>query len=643
MPKNKSASLKKLDRLTSGNGHFLDKEGNVVLLRGVNVSGSSKIPVIPDGTTALDQTKSLINHRDVSFVGRPFSMLEASEHFDRLKKWGFNFLRFLVTWEAIEHSGIGIYDEEYLDYIVKMVALAEKKGIYLFLDPHQDVWSRMTGGDGAPGWTLETVGFDIKKLISSDSVILHHAKGSNYRRMSWPLNYQKYPTATMFSLFFGGEVFAPNFKIEGKNIQNYLQDAYISAMTILSKRVSKFKNVVGIDTLNEPSPGFIRRKDLKHYEGIGSGVVEATNPFQEMCLSEGIPVSVSRSLQLGFFRLPFGSVDLNGDSVSIWKTGSSCVWKNHGVWAYDPNGAPMLLKPNYFSKVNGKQVDFFQDFMKPFVKKFKTNIQKVQKQFFIFMESDPTKLELEWNEPEKKGYAGVVNATHWYDVVLLFTKRYFDWFGLHSFLRKPVFGKQKVLEAYLESIKMIRDMSMENMNSCPTVIGETGIPMDMEDRIAFKKQDYRLIEKAMDRILTSIERNFVNVTLWNYTPDNTHEFGDRWNEEDLSIYSKDTNSTYCPDHGRGTRAFSRPYPVSTTGIPKSVFFDMNKSLFKYSFESKGDSIGKCTIFLPEIHYKNGIAVTLSSGSYTYDKQNSLFHFVGEKAVKLNGITIIRKV
>jgi hypothetical protein len=84
-------------------------------------------------------------------VRRPFPLDEADEHFGRLASWGFTFLRFLVTWEAIEHEGPGIYDEEYLDYVHRVVQRAQQHGISLFIDPHQDMWSRFSGGDGAPG------------------------------------------------------------------------------------------------------------------------------------------------------------------------------------------------------------------------------------------------------------------------------------------------------------------------------------------------------------------------------------------------------------------------------------------------------------------------------------------------------------
>src|SRR5215207_3070960 len=95
--------------------YFKDEHGRSLLLRGVNLGGSSKVPYIPDGATHV--STGFFNHREVSFVGRPFPLKEADEHFARLKAWGLTFIRFLVTWEAIEHAGPGQYDTEYLDYI----------------------------------------------------------------------------------------------------------------------------------------------------------------------------------------------------------------------------------------------------------------------------------------------------------------------------------------------------------------------------------------------------------------------------------------------------------------------------------------------------------------------------------------------
>ena len=134
--------------LGAHDGWFRDAYGRCVLLRGVNLGGSSKLPAVPDGATHLPE--SLDPTRTISFIGRPFPLEQADEHFGRLRAWGFNVLRLLTTWEAIEHAGPGRYDTAYLDWFAELVRLAGEYGFFVFIDPHQDVWGRWSGGDGAP-------------------------------------------------------------------------------------------------------------------------------------------------------------------------------------------------------------------------------------------------------------------------------------------------------------------------------------------------------------------------------------------------------------------------------------------------------------------------------------------------------------
>jgi hypothetical protein len=131
---------------------FYDEHGRTLLMRGINLCGNSKLPTSPPGSTHLNE--GFFDHQNVSFVGRPFPLNEAKEHFARLRTWGLTLARLLVPWEALgsyvffhgegkthswlEHAGPGIYDDKYIEYLVKILDVAQEFGIKCFIDPHQD-------------------------------------------------------------------------------------------------------------------------------------------------------------------------------------------------------------------------------------------------------------------------------------------------------------------------------------------------------------------------------------------------------------------------------------------------------------------------------------------------------------------------
>ncbi len=102
---------------------------------------------------------------------------------------------------------------------------AKVHGIKVFIDPHQDAFSRFTGGSGAPGWVVESVGFDVRNMAASEAALIQNfiEPPTAYPRMIWPTNLHKLGCATMFTMFFGGKVFADKIFVDGKNIQDYLQ------------------------------------------------------------------------------------------------------------------------------------------------------------------------------------------------------------------------------------------------------------------------------------------------------------------------------------------------------------------------------------------------------------------------------------
>lgn len=80
-----------------------NKTKRTLLFKGVNLGGGTKLPV---GITSHEREGYWVDYdRHITFVGRPFPLEEADEHLQRLVNLGFNLLRFIITWEAVEHEG----------------------------------------------------------------------------------------------------------------------------------------------------------------------------------------------------------------------------------------------------------------------------------------------------------------------------------------------------------------------------------------------------------------------------------------------------------------------------------------------------------------------------------------------------------
>lgn len=118
---------------------FRDPQNREVTLHGINCAADAKLPATPDLPSHVSE--KFFDGDNVSFVNRPFSLEDASTHFSRLRSWGYNTLRYIFTWEAIEHAGPGKYDEEWIDHTIAVLRKAKEYGFYIFMDPHQDVVS----------------------------------------------------------------------------------------------------------------------------------------------------------------------------------------------------------------------------------------------------------------------------------------------------------------------------------------------------------------------------------------------------------------------------------------------------------------------------------------------------------------------
>lgn len=125
-------------RLLIEDGKFVDPSGRQVILRGINVAGDAKYPSEP-----FDQPSQVVDDffdgDNVSFHKRPFTKDDAHVHFARLRRYGYNTIRYIFTWEAIEAKGPGIYDEEWILHTIDVLRAAKSYGFFVYMDPHQDV------------------------------------------------------------------------------------------------------------------------------------------------------------------------------------------------------------------------------------------------------------------------------------------------------------------------------------------------------------------------------------------------------------------------------------------------------------------------------------------------------------------------
>ncbi|KAF7547352.1 hypothetical protein G7Z17_g7784 [Cylindrodendrum hubeiense] len=698
-------------------GHFIDVHGRVLSLRGLNVSGASKLPTTPNGLSHL--TDGFYNHRTVTFTGRPFPLDEAPLHFRRLQTWGLPVIRLLVTWESLGHSGPDPgkhLDTDYITYLKALIEMMPEYGIKCFICAHQDVWSRFSGGSGAPGWTFEAAGLDIEAFTETGAAYVH---GQDEKRRKngpidvrepsgpflWPSGYQKLAASTMATLFWAGDALAPKLKcrrapidhegdLEDVSIQSLLQDAFVEAFGKLADNVRDLEACLGFEPLNEPHRGLVNLHDfhgwnydtdlhIGHYPSfaqalaLGSGYAQTVNFYIK---SWPFPTRVSHKSE----------VDPKGRSAWLShgdKNASEpqhgmgqCVWHAHGVWKWDEQKqAADVLDKDYFDTDHrpgreGNKIEWYRDCYAPFLKKFSDRVSgdKGSGQM-SFIEPIPNEFMPPWHatlpenkETLKQKYAvqtiidtprpdNFVYAPHFYDLNVLFSKH-------HSFMSVNVqglsrgmfilnalyFGPQALRRNYKKQIANVANHGKLSLGPVPTIIGEVGIPYDINGSAAFATGWYDKQRELMNALISAMEDNFVGFTLWNYNPHNRFEYGDGWNKEDFSIINGDDigehssgrqdyrNRSHEDDElyrgGRVLDVVIRPYAAKIAGTPIRSDWDHRSLRYEFEWSSEGGGEKQTTsddlsadksrlteIFIPNYHYaKHEISVKVSDGDWSYD-------------------------
>ncbi|TFG00943.1 MAG: hypothetical protein EU542_07580, partial [Promethearchaeota archaeon] len=595
-----------------------------------NLGGSSKIPTKPKSVTHLNS--SLKEHRNVSFIGRPFPLDQADEHLVRLKNWGYNCIRLLTTWEAIEHEGPEKYDREYLRYFRKILEKIGEHGLYCFIDPHQDVWSRLCGGDGAPGWTLEKAGLDYRTFDETEAAIIMHKRYPDYyNHLDWSQNYYRFATSTMFTLFFGGNDFAPGITVEGEPIQDYLQNHYCNALKEVAKIAQNMKHVLGFDIFNEPNNGFIGIKDLSiSLEKTGGLQI---SPYESMITASGYTLDLPVKEIKGFRLKEKELKTINKNKTSCWLPNKEDIWKKMGIWKEERKNEPVLIKPHYFYKRNGENVSFFWDYLRPFINKYSKAIREVFPEAMIFIESNPLEevkvennevnVERKWQPTDAQN---IVNASHWYDHLTLYFRKFHRLYSYDTYNDNVVLTPWGVKKLFKKQLQKLIDFSRK-LNNCPTLIGEFGIPFNFEDDKSFETGIWKNQTKALNFYHNLMDSFLLNFTLWNYTADNTNEWGDQWNLEDFSIfsYNQQDQKDDLNSGARAIRGFCRPFVHRAAGQIMEQSFNYKRGLFKTKIILSEKISEPSVIYVPAVQYPGGYQVSLSDGTYKKDLKKQLLY------------------
>lgn len=186
--------------LTTRAGTLRDALGRRVVLRGANLSGRHKSP--------------------------PFRSIDDARALDRWTSQGWNVLRLVVPWEAVQPAR-GAIDAAYIEHLVWLARAAGERGVHVIVDLHQDIYARVLGGSGAPAWSMLPEDIPVDPPEPDRFWFLRYATSEAVRRS----------LARLWTNADG------------------IQDELLDAVSALARALGPEPAVLGLEPWNEPFPG----------------------------------------------------------------------------------------------------------------------------------------------------------------------------------------------------------------------------------------------------------------------------------------------------------------------------------------------------------------------------------------------------
>lgn len=670
-PKPVTAALP-LTRPVTDRTYLRDAHGRYLFFHGVNVSGSTKAP-------ALDANGAPM------FLERPFPLAQADVELERIRQLGFNSVRLLLAWEAIEPNAKGVYDTKYLDFVREITRRAGEHGLYVLLDMHQDMFSRhlmvrynsdpldappgtiqrsllalvqpfndKVMGDGAPKWAVQTClpekvmdsrFWGTPRLTSHldragiDELVAIYMKLTGQAdtgapppewavrfAISLPETFPVNETTDMLPLTFWGLSMALSLDVARSYACLFAGDV---AFPNLKKDGVSVKDYLQEAYANAWKQVALRVKDLPNVLGYDL-MNEPSGNFLVLSAVAGI-------LKTGV---------TNGAHDAL----VSLLGNELGTQLYDTLLNLRILPPDTSAETLrlwglsdldaiaalGLNFGFSDTYLRPFYERVGKAIQDVDPNAVFFIEDSiglgnfvggaAGGLGGQWETPMQRprGLKQVVFAPHWYA----------DIYPNIGFNQEPrAFTAEEVrYRDYRANLQTARQAASYSLGNVPVVFGEFGTYFNFNGIEKAKAAGYDVSASFLNNYYEAFESMFQSNMIWCYSLENDYIKGDTWNHEDFSILDPDQRP-------RGELAWSRPFAKALAGKPLATHF---YSDYHYFDPEKGQAIPRrefevrygsqetrapTELVLPRVQYPDGFYVWLSDGQAAWDEATqTLYHY-----------------
>jgi cellulase (glycosyl hydrolase family 5)/short repeat uncharacterized protein DUF308 len=546
------SSTKDAKAIWKSGSWFRDEHGRYILFRGVNFAGRSKLPpYLPISPLEVKDLSGLDLKKEIQL---------AKPELDLLKNLGFNIVRLLISWKALEPRPNSNLNEllpegkEYLSYMRQIIDEIYSRNIYVILDFHQDIANEAYGGDGFPDWALvvdNNKEHELPPKLSPD-----HPPDKKWQ-IKYMINKSLKHT---FKSFWENDL----TNVEN-GLENYPVRTHLEKTIELTIKYFKSLNdglghpaILGIEPFNEPHPGMISKKDFE---------VKFLMDFYRKINSEIGKVDKD----LFIFIEP--RVDW------IMSSGESGMPVNYGA-------SPLALK---------------QSFNMDFIKKALVDKKIFSKEFITYLPKDMSSIST-------FGSNGVLSF-HYYDPMAVAS----------SFAKIP------------ESIYTYKMQFPVIFGQLVQAATERGLIPFLTEFGAF--QEAEQVCEYLNLQFNQIEAFLLNATIWNYDLYNTEGGKDNWNLENYSLLGPNRKP-------RNIDVVSRPYPMRSSAAPTHLSFDIDSKYASIILKGKLISNEPTVVYIPfDIHYSPEFTIWATSNEVNWDKENQLLYWYPSKDYIYNQLII----